>query len=145
MITIPMSLQPYTHMQQSALLKKSKACAGFVCSAEGNTEAVSPREDPHARSHGPAGWAEHGQSTRTARRFWLLEQGPAWTQCPLLGQPRQTGTYLPVLVTAVGAAGTVMAADLLATQPSSSCTSPTAAPHPKGGEKEVLATRKHLL
>lgn len=58
---IPTSLQPYACTRHSPLLGKRKALAGFAGSAEGSAGVVSPREDPHARSHGSAGRAERGQ------------------------------------------------------------------------------------
>ncbi|XP_049676754.1 synaptotagmin-8 [Accipiter gentilis] len=105
-------------------------------------EVVSPEEDPRARNHGPAGWAECRQS----KRCWLLEQGPARTRGMWLGQPRQTGTHLPASDTALGpgAASAVMAADPLAAQ----LPAPAAAPHLKGGKKEpslAVVARKGMV
>lgn len=142
MTAVPSSLQPYACTRHSPLLGKRKALAGFAGSAEGSAAVVSPREDPHARSHGSAGRAERGQSTGRERWCWLLGQGPARTPGGRPGQPRQTGTDLPALLMALGlgAASAEMAADPLLMQPGSWCTA--AAPHPKGGKKEALATRK---
>lgn len=57
-----------------------------------------------------------GQSTGRARWCWLLGRGPAGMWGRQLGQPRQTGTYLPASIMALGPGATsaMIAADLLA-------------------------------